>query len=100
MPVTTCVACVAVLFVSSDSKIALSGSTVTVFVIVPTTAGATVTIFTVVVDSGPIVPPVHVRTFAGSTAQPPANAGPAKLSRIRPGGIASRNLQMVYAVIP
>ena len=44
MPVATCVVCVAVLLVSSASKIALFGSTVTVLVIGPTTGGATTTI--------------------------------------------------------
>lgn len=73
-PVPTVVTCVNVLLVSSASKIALFGSTVTVLVIVPIAGGATTLMLMVVVDCGPSVPPVQVTTLFTSTAQP-ANAG-------------------------
>src|SRR6185436_5831749 len=89
-PVATCVPWVAVLLVSSASKIALLGSTVTVLVMAPMKGGATSTIVIVVVDSGSTVPPVQVTMLlAGSTAQP-AKAGATKLSKIVPAGRGSR----------
>jgi len=64
MPVATCVVCVAVLFVSSASKMALDGSIVTVFVIGPTPGGATITNVIVFVVAGPRLPPEQVTTPA------------------------------------
>src|SRR6188472_1903406 len=100
-PVATWVVWVAVLLVSSASKIALLGSTVTVLVMDPTNGGATRTIVIVVVDSGSTVPPVQVRTLvAGLTVQPPAKAGATKLSKIVPAGSGSRTTTPVAVLIP
>src|SRR6476646_8276276 len=100
MPVATCVPWVAVLLVSSASKMALLGSTVTVLVMEPTKGGATSTIVIMVVDSGPTTPPVQVGMLvAGSTAQP-AKAGATKLSKIVPAGSGSRTTTPVAVWIP
>jgi len=60
---------VASLLVSSGSKIALFGSTVTEFVIVPSVAGATTRMSTVWVDAGPTAPPLQSMTFELFTVQ-------------------------------
>src|SRR5262249_27887448 len=96
----TCVVAVAVLLVSSASKIALLGSTVTTLVIVPTALGATSVRVIVVVDSGPSVPPVQVTTLNASTAQPPENAGPVKLSKMRPAISGSRTVARDTPLMP
>ena len=67
MPVVTCVVCVAVLLVSSASKIALFGSTVTVLVIVPTNGGATSDDGDRAWSTAPARCPVQVRTLVGAS---------------------------------
>ncbi len=74
MPVPIVVVWLATLLVSSLSKIWFVGSTATLLVIVPTVDGADRTMVIVVVVCAAIAPPVQVRTFCGSTAQP-AKAG-------------------------
>src|SRR3954470_2557414 len=69
-PVPTWVVWVAVLLVSSASKWALFGSTVTVLVIGPVVGGATRSSLICFVDSAGIVPPLQVTTLEPSTAQP------------------------------
>ena len=69
MPVVTSVVVVASLFVSSGSKIALFGSTVTVFVIVPRVGGATTRNRSVLAVGAGIAPPVQVTTLLASTEQ-------------------------------
>ena len=99
MPVPIVVVWLATLLVSSLSKMALVGSTVTVFVMVPVVAGAERTIVIVTVDCGGMVPPVQVTTFAPSTLQanPPVVE---KLSKIRPAGSGSRTMTPVAARMP
>ena len=65
----TVVVWLAELLVSSASKIALFGSTVTLLVIVPTVGGATNSRFTCFVELGPMVPPVQSTTLPGLSLQ-------------------------------
>ncbi len=88
------------LLVSSASKIALKGSTVTVFEMGPVVGGATSTIVIVLVDSAGIAPLEQVRTLAPSTLQPPEKSGALKLSRTVPGGRGSRTTTPVAPLIP
>ena len=63
MPVEIVVVSVSLLFVSSGSKIALFGSTVTSFVIWPTVGGATTRKSTNRVSAAGMIPPEQVTTF-------------------------------------
>src|SRR5262245_38899801 len=96
MPVETSVVAVAVLLVSSPSKIALNGSTVTVFAIVPTPGGATSETLNVDVAAGPIDAMLHVSTFDASTLQ---MAG-VELTKIVPGGNGSRTTTLFAMPTP
>jgi len=76
------------------------GSTVTVLEMDPVVGGATSTIVMVDVDSGKMVPPVQVSTFAASTEHPPAKSGATKLSKTSPSGSGSRTRTPVAVLMP
>ena len=86
MPVRDLRLWVATLLVSSASKIALFGSTVTVFGIGPRSVRATRTIENGTVDSGGTCRRVHVTTLPADSAQRIAAADAAKLSKTVSGG--------------
>src|SRR5688572_7845444 len=100
MPVTTWVTWLALLLVSSASKMALFGSTVMVLAIGPVPGGATRTIWTVLVDSGGMVPPVHVTTPPAWAHTKPAPLTSTKRSNVVPAGSGSRRTTPVAARMP